>query len=178
MYKIGIVHSVNASAGTVKVHFTDLDFVSHDLHIVTPFTGKDKAYYLPSVGDQVACLMDKNLEDGCVIGGIFSKADSVPTESGKDKVVYKFEDGTIFSYDKKNHEYKIKSGVVEFSIKQNEGFALKNGVDDLKSILSDQIDLIKMITVTVPSGGGVSSVPVNSVAFDLIGTRLSNFFST
>lgn len=51
------------------------------------------------------------------------------------------------------------------------GAVLKNGSDDLKTVLSDLLTAIKLITV--PTANGPSGVPINSASFDAINTRLN-----
>ncbi len=56
---------------------------------------------LPDIGEQVVCLMDQNIEEGVILGAIYSGLDEVPVIS-KDKIKIKLEDGSDFEYDKKN----------------------------------------------------------------------------
>ena len=40
-----------------------------------PGTREDKAYWLPEIGEHVACLMDENAEAGIVLGSLYNSED-------------------------------------------------------------------------------------------------------
>lgn len=67
--------------------------------------------------------------------------------------------------------YKI--GMVDFEINQL-GYKIQLGGQNLKTILTNMIDQVKAITVSVPAAPGVSTIPLNSVAFDPIKLGLEN----
>lgn len=118
-FKTGIVADVDVDAGAVTVSFEDVGIVSHWLTVCYPKSGQDKAYWLPDVGDQVRCLMDEYLEDGAVLGSIYSSADAVPWASG-DKIGWQFRDGGGFSYDRSTGELDVTAmGVANISVKGN-----------------------------------------------------------
>lgn len=99
-YKTGIVTA--AKPGFARVQFPDLDGMTSDwLPVVYPRTLKDKAVWTLDKGEQVACLMDGNMEDGCIIGAIYSDADAPPAVS-PDVYRTQFEDGGVIEYDRKS----------------------------------------------------------------------------
>ncbi|MEI8390095.1 MAG: phage baseplate assembly protein V [bacterium] len=101
MLKFGIVTNLDESKAQARVQFNDSDsMVSYWLFVLQAKTYKDKFYALPDIGEQVACLMDENIEEGVIIGSVYSALDEVPVIS-KDKVKIKFEDGAEFEYDRK-----------------------------------------------------------------------------
>lgn len=106
MLRFGIVVAVDETKGMVRVQYTDMDGeVSYWLAVLKPKTLKDKAYWMPDIGEHVAVLIDENAEEGVVLGAIYSSSDAVPVSS-KDKYHVKFNDGTVIEYDRTEHKLK------------------------------------------------------------------------
>jgi len=100
MLRFGIVTNIDESKAQARVQFQDSDgMVSYWLSILQSKTYKDKFYILPDLGEHVVCLMDKNIEEGVILGSIYSEQDACPVVS-KDKFHIRFEDGTVLEYDK------------------------------------------------------------------------------
>lgn len=107
MLRFGIVTNIDELKATARVQFNDSDgMVSYWLSVLQSKTYKDKFYALPDIGEQVVCLMDKNLEEGVILGAVYSGLDEVPVVS-KDKVKVIFQDGAEFEYDRKEHTLNI-----------------------------------------------------------------------
>lgn len=105
--KIGIVSSANYAKATVKVGFEDLGGkVSRDLPVLFPFVSKDKAFYMPKVGEQVLCLFLSNSKEKGFVLGSFYDANNATGMSG-DMFSIKFEDGTQIKYDKASKNLDI-----------------------------------------------------------------------
>ncbi|KKP40315.1 MAG: hypothetical protein UR30_C0005G0096 [Candidatus Peregrinibacteria bacterium GW2011_GWC2_33_13] len=103
MLRFGIVTNIDELKACARVQFQDSDgMVSYWLSVLQVKTYKDKFYVLPDMGEQVVCLMDKNLEEGVILGAVYSGIDECPVIS-KDKVKIKFQDGAEFEYDRKEH---------------------------------------------------------------------------
>lgn len=82
-YKRGIVKEVDAARGRARVEFSDEDGnVSFWLSVNQPAAAGNKAYWMPDVGAQVNCLLDWDGEDGCILGSLYSDADTPPTSDG------------------------------------------------------------------------------------------------
>ncbi len=97
-YKQGIVSA--AKPGFCRVRFDDIDGLeSAWLPVIHHKTQDDKAIWTLDVGEHVACLMDSNMEDGCIVGAIYSEAD-VPPVASADKFRMQFKDGGSFEYDR------------------------------------------------------------------------------
>lgn len=62
-------------------------------------TQDDKVIWTLDLGEHVACLMDANMEDGCIVGAIYSAADVPPVDSA-DKFRMQFKDGGSLEYDR------------------------------------------------------------------------------
>ena len=58
------------------------------------------------VGEQVACLMDENSEDGIILGSIYTSLDNIPAISNN-KHLIKFEDGSFIEYNKESQMLTI-----------------------------------------------------------------------
>lgn len=110
MLRTGTVSSVNPLAGTARVKFDDKDgAVSPELHILHRYSGKNKDYWVPDIGDQVVCLFennDKNFSTGWILGSYFT--DKQPAqEKNADIVRMDFADGTFIAYDRGEHRLTI-----------------------------------------------------------------------
>jgi phage baseplate assembly protein V len=62
-------------------------------------SAKNKHYDAPDIGSQVNVLMDKNGEDGIILGARYSKKDGTPTKNGREMKSL-MEGGLDFTYDK------------------------------------------------------------------------------
>lgn len=101
--KIGIVQEADPNTCRCRVLFDDHDgVVSYWLPVLQKKTGRDKSYWLPDPGEHVCCLMDEHAEDGCVMGAMYSDADTTPV-ADQDKQHTLYEDGTIIEYDRRTH---------------------------------------------------------------------------
>jgi len=78
-FRIGIVSAQDVITGRARVFFPDRDNMqSYWLFILVHKTHLDKGWWMPDIGDQVACLMDDNDEDGAIAGAIYSTVDPTP----------------------------------------------------------------------------------------------------
>ncbi len=85
-----------------RVQFAEDEMSSYWLSVLQAKTQKDKFYFMPDLGEQVACLMDERSEAGVILGAIYSDLDEVPVVS-KDKFKIKFQDGAEIEYDRAEH---------------------------------------------------------------------------
>jgi len=114
MIRRGVVVAVDEKTARVRVQMPDLDgLVSNWLPVVQPKTQKDKAYWLPDIGEYVVVAFDEEGErsDGYVLGAIYNQKDTPPAAS-KDKFFVRFEDGTEIEYDRKAHLLRVKAQTV------------------------------------------------------------------
>jgi phage baseplate assembly protein V len=79
--------------------------VSYWLAVLKSKTLKDKAYWMPDIGEHVAVLIDENAEEGVILGAIYSSQDTPPV-SNANKCHIKFQDGTVLEYDRAEHKLK------------------------------------------------------------------------
>lgn len=104
--KVGIVTAAAPATCKVRVQFSDNDgMVSDWLPVMQKKSLRDKAYWMPDLGEHVVCLMDENEEFGVVLGAIYSDADATPVSS-QDKYHVAFDDGTTIEYDRAAHKLK------------------------------------------------------------------------
>jgi phage baseplate assembly protein gpV len=172
----GTITKVYPSEGLAVVNFDDRDIASKKLPIIYPRTFKDQVSDPMEEGEHVACVMDSNLEDGVILGAMYSQADTPPDGVGADVTMRKFKDGTVFKYDRTANEYSIKNGTTEFVFNKNTGFKLKKGSEDLAALINDTLDGIVALTVTASSFGSPTGPPNNLATFEAIKIRVTAFF--
>jgi phage baseplate assembly protein V len=175
--KYGNITQIDAAKGTARVHFDDIDIVSGWLPIIYKRTFADKESDPLEEKEHVACLMDERLENGVILGAIYSTEDTPPETADAEKYVREFSDGTIFTYDKTAHEYKIENGELEFTMNRTSGFDIKKGGESLKAIIDDILTQSQALTVTCSAPTVASSPPINAAAFAAISVRVNTFFS-
>lgn len=108
-FKWGVVSDRRADpkGPLVRVRWDDLEGMeSHWLRVGQRKTLNDKHYYLPDVGEHVACILDEFCEDGCVVAAIYSDDDLPPT-TNPDVEMVQFSDGTVVAYDRAAHAFTI-----------------------------------------------------------------------
>lgn len=104
MLRFGVVTHIDETKAQVRVQFQDIDnVISYWLPVLKQKTLKDKQYWMPDIGEHVACVIDEHAEEGIVLGAIYSDADAVPVGS-RDKYHVKFNDGTVIEYDRAAHK--------------------------------------------------------------------------
>lgn len=107
--RIGKVASIDEQKATARVTFEDRqDIVSNDLPLVVPFTLKDKAYYMPSIGERVICVFNPDAPSRGFIIGSFYADTRLPPIKDENKTYLNYEDNTLIEYDKKEHKLTIK----------------------------------------------------------------------
>ena len=99
MLRFGTVTSINPKTARARVQFAQDKMTSYWLAVLQNKTFKDKFYSMPAIGEQVACLMDENSEDGVILGAIYTVED-VPIIETEKQVSANFEDGTFANVDK------------------------------------------------------------------------------
>lgn len=106
--RVGLVKQLDPAQAKVRVVFPDYDqMVSYWLPILVAKSQDDKAYWMPDLGEQVVCLMDRRDEAGAVLGAIYSSADAAPVNSA-DKWHVTFKDGAAMEYDRAAHVLDLK----------------------------------------------------------------------
>ena len=99
MLKFGTVTAINPLTARARVQFAQDNMTSFWLPILQAKTFKDKFYVIPDVGEQVACLMDENAEDGVILGAIYT-TEETPINKTEKQAAANFEDGSFVNIDK------------------------------------------------------------------------------
>ena len=99
MLKFGTITSINPLTARARVQFAEDGMNSYWLAVLQNRTLNDKFYSMPAVGEQVACLMDENSEEGVILGAIYTSEDTPVIETEK-QYSANFEDGTLINVDK------------------------------------------------------------------------------
>ena len=100
MMRFGKISELDPNKGLVRVVFEEDGWQSFWLSVVVPKSGQDKYYYMPDIGEHVACLMDENAESGVVLGSVWSKANEPAHDKGKDIASVTFADGSKVVFDR------------------------------------------------------------------------------
>jgi phage baseplate assembly protein V len=114
VWRIGVIDGTGyaefAPQGLARVKLTDKPpgILTKPIPMIFPFTGKDKVYSMPQIGDRVVVLTDENCEDGIILGSIYTPKNLPLPESEKIHQL-KFEDGTNIEYDTETQIIKIES---------------------------------------------------------------------
>lgn len=168
----GIISQFDPEKYLAKVEFKEDQVVSPWLQVLT-FGSLDNKIEIPlDKNELVACLVDRHMQRGVVLGTAYSNED-VPDKKNTDVMQVKFKDGTLWSYDRSSHTMTIKNGETEWIITR-EGHTVKKSSETLKKILTDLLDAILQLTVTTPMGP--SGVPINAATFTQIKQRLPQLF--
>jgi len=103
MVQVGTVTEVIGGAVRVELN----GHASHELPVLFPRTQTDKFFAMPDVGEQVVCIfLPIGLEQGFVLGAIYSDEDEPPAE-GSHLTHITFGDGSVMEYDRTAHKLSI-----------------------------------------------------------------------
>ena len=106
MLRFGIVSQIVPINVQARVSFEDDESTSFWLPIIQTKTLKDKFYSMPDIGEQVACLMDENSEDGVILGAIYSTED-VPAVTSENQISLNLENNSLINIDKETNSLNI-----------------------------------------------------------------------
>lgn len=110
MVRTGTISAVYPEKGTARVVFDDKDGTSSpELHILHRFSGKNKDYFVPDIGDQAVCLFannDKNFSTGYILGTYFTDKQP-PQAASADIMRLDFADGSYIEYDRAAHALTV-----------------------------------------------------------------------
>ena len=164
MLKFGIVTAINPLTAKARVEFADDNILSYWLPILQKKTLKDKFYSIIDVGEQVACLMDENSEDGVILGSIYTSLDEVSGIS-KDQHIAKFEDGSFIEYNKENQMLTIVAKTVNIVgdiyqtgfLENTDGILSATDITDKKSSMQTISDIYNGHSHTGTQGSPTSA---------------------
>ncbi|MEO9385595.1 phage baseplate assembly protein V [Chromobacterium phragmitis] len=156
--KFGSVAEHDAPTQRVRVRLPELgQLLTAWLPVLSRKSLKDKDYWLPDVGEQVAVLMDARGEDGVVLGAIYSEADAVPVAS-QEKWQRRFADGAVLEYDRRQNQLTVSGGIKHVVV---------DTLADVQIKAASSITIDGGQTVTVKAG---SKVRIDAPATEISGT--------
>lgn len=141
MLKFGTVTKIDAGKARAVVRFNDSGTLSDWLVIMQKGSYKTRGVELPDIGEEVVCLTDDNLEDGCILGSYYTDAN--PAAGNTDII--------------------IKEALNSFKILINK---LLNTIDLSFKIMTLKLDMLDL-QITSALTIATSSLKINGV--DLIG---------
>jgi len=172
MLKFGTVCATDHPAGLVRVELDDDALVSYWLSPAHLTTRNARAFAPLAIGEHVACLFDENLEDGVVLGAIYSAADR--PEGDAARTFLDFLSGVSVEYDADAQALIITNSAVSVTVADNK-VTISRGGDSLGAALSDLIDAMALETHTSAAPGSPTTPPLNAASYTAIKTRLLNF---
>ena len=147
MLRFGTITSINPKTARAKVQFANDGMNSYWLAVLQNRTFKDKFYSMPPIGEQVACLMDENSEEGVILGAIYTSEDTPVIETEK-QYSANFEDGTLINVDKETQTLTLTFPNIhligdithEGSLSNTDGITSDADITDKKSSMQDMRD--------------------------------------
>ena len=164
MLKFGIVTAINPLTAKARVEFAEDELISYWLPILQKKTLKDKFYSIVDVGEQVACLMDENSEEGVILGSIYTNLDSVPAFSQEQHLI-RFEDGSFIEFNKERQQLTIVAKTVSIvadvfqtgTFENTDGIISNADITDQKSSMQSMRNVYNKHTHTGNQGSPTSA---------------------
>lgn len=160
MIKFAEVISRDLTKGTVKVKFPEDELESFDLPVSQMSSKGTKSLSLPDVGEQVVVAMRPDMVDGCVIGCLYNKTDTVGNAGNVDGFIYEGENGTTFHISKAGGmSIKATTGNAEMDMADSQlnmkaaddTLELKDGI---RATTPNQIQMSSDTGISLTSNGG------------------------
>ncbi len=113
-WRVGVIddrdYEEQSKLGKARVRLGDKTpgILTKPLPVMFPFTGENKWFAMPQVGDRVVVMTDERTEDGIIMGSIYTKQNQ-PLPDNSDIFQIKFADDTFIEYDKNNKTITINS---------------------------------------------------------------------
>ena len=148
MLKFGTITSINPLTARARVQFAEDGMNSYWLAVLQNRTLNDKFYSMPAVGEQVACLMDENSEEGVILGAIYTSEDTPVIETEK-QYSANFEDGTFANVDKETQTLTLSFPNIhlignithEGTLSNTDGITSQADITDKKSSMQAMRDI-------------------------------------
>lgn len=169
MLRFGTICDTDHDGGLYRVNLEGDGLVSYWLSPTHLTTRNAKPFAPLSIGEHVACLFDEALEDGVIIGAIYSGADEPRGEEHRTFIDF---------LNKVSVEYDSNAGAFIFSNQDvtvtiaGDKVTIEKGADSLGTVLSDLLDAMSLETHTAVSLGAPTSPPLNAASYAAIKTRL------
>ena len=160
MLKFGIVTKIDPKTARGRVRFAEDDHQSFWLPILQAKTMNDKFYALPDAGEQVACLMDENWEDGVILGAIYSSED-IPKNQSQNEIALNLENGSFAHIDKETDTLTLAFSKIKLVGYVENTLGIKSDADitDKTSSMQAMRDIYNPHTHTSSAAGTATSKP-------------------
>ena len=111
MLRLGIISELGTGEynGYCRVSFDEVEMVSAWLPLPSTGTKTCKVWQPLEVNSQVACLMDKECEQGVVVAALWSDADTPPEWANAQTMGVQFADGAQVYYDAGAHKLIVNA---------------------------------------------------------------------
>ena len=172
MLRYGTVCDTDYDSGLNRVNLDDDGLVSYWLSPVHLTTRNAKPFAPLAIGEHVACLFDEALEDGVILGAIYSAKDK--PEGNANRTFLDFLNNVSVEYDSAAGAFIFTNQTVAVTISDNK-VTIEKGADSLGAILSDLIDAMALETHTSAAPGSPTTPPLNAASYVAIKTRLLQF---
>lgn len=186
MIRFGNICDQDPAKGLVRVKFQDDGITSFWLPIIVQGALENKYFHPFATNELVACVMDERLENGVVLGAIYSSA-AQPDGGSADVVRVKFKDGNSIQYDTAAGELLAEIGDSKVTVTTSAatiengdtslelspaGHDIKKGGESLYAILNDLMTALLSHTHTSAAPGSPTTPPVPPVDLIAIQTRI------
>jgi phage baseplate assembly protein V len=153
--RVGKISAVYPEKATARVVFEAHNLVSYELSVLQTQTLKNRAYWMPDVGEYVLCaFLPTGNASGFVLGSLYS-ANNEPDLKTNDKRAMLFDDGTYIEYDRAQHllTVDVPSGVVNINVNGPVNIAATGNVNVTGDVIADGISLKNHVHPENDSGG-------------------------
>jgi len=169
LLRFGIVSKIHPSKPYARIRFDEDDSTSYWLCVLQIKTLKDKFYVMPDIGEQVACLMDNNSEEGVILGAVYSDRDK-PREHSNKIIYLQLENGSFIDISKEENKLTVSfpniyliGNIVHDGLFQNsKGIICEENIFDKKSSMQAIRDTYNIHT-HIGNEGAPTSKPNNEM---------------
>lgn len=166
MFRVAIVSEQDHAKALVRATLPDEGDVNTPwLHVLVRDVKGAADHGLPSVGAQVAVLLDEEGSTGVVLGAIYSETNVVPSAAAEKVRGMVFSDGCEISYDADSHvlDVTLPSGG-EVRLGGSKKLAIAEDVESELSSMRDDLLNHMHIAGTLIAPAGMAGGPVTGVS--------------
>ena len=172
MLRFGTICDTDYDSGLYRVELDDDRLVSYWLSPAHLTTRNARSFAPLAIGEHVACLFDEALEDGVILGAIYSSVDK--PEGSANRTFLDFLNKVSVEYDSSAGAFIFTNQSVTVTVASDK-VTIERGADSLGAILSDLIDAMALETHTSTAPGSPTTPPLNAASYLAIKTRLLQF---
>lgn len=105
--KYGTISKIDAKKGFYCVDIDEDDITTKPIPVIVANTKNKKDEAPLEQGEHVAVVMDEHMEDGVILGAIYSDVDTPPADASTDIYRTTYQDGSKVMFDKSTGTYTI-----------------------------------------------------------------------